>query len=411
MSASEPHSAATLKAVGRIQSIRLGRHELPWWAVILGVFVVSRLVTTAFMVMLFLVFTSEHWAFAGTHAAAQNFFTFSGSWDASFYRRIAADGYPSTLPVDDSGDVLPNSWAFLPVFPAVTRAVMFLGLDFNAAGVVVATVCGAAAALVLYRLVAEKLGVSGGLWSVLLFVFGPLSFVLQVAYAESLFCLLIFAALWAMQSRRYWLVIPLGVLAAFTRPGALALSLALAIVWVLRMRAKRHRAVPFPLAEQCALLAAAAIIALAGLAWPLIADGVTGHPGAYLATELSWWTGYVGRVSFVPLTPWFIFATRYLGILGIVVVLAVGVGFVWMLRRPSIRALGQVTLAFSVSYSLYLFAVFLPQQSLFRLLMPLAPLGGAVGASEHRRLRVPLLVAAIALQPVALLLLWTIGYP
>jgi hypothetical protein len=82
-----------------------------------------------------------------------------------------------------------------------------------------------------------------------------------------------------------------------------------------------------------------------------------------------------------------------------------------MLTRPSVRALGTEIVAYAASYALYLFAVFLPQQSLFRLLLPLSPLLGAQGLTHSRRARSIVLWVGIALQPVAIVLLWFLGYP
>ena len=159
------------------------------------------------------------------------------------------------------------------------------------------------------------------------------------------------------------------------------------------------------------MVAAGVSTAVAGLAWPLIASAVTGFPGAYVQTELSWWTGFVGRVAFIPLTPWFMLTVKYASVFGALLVFAVIVGFVWMLTRPSVRALGTEMIAYAASFGLYLFAVFLPQQSLFRLLLPLSPLLGASGLTHSRRARTNALGIGIALQPVAIVLLWFIGYP
>jgi hypothetical protein len=74
-----------------------------------------------------------------------------------------------------------------------------------------------------------------------------------------------------------------------------------------------------------------------------------------------------------------------------------------------VRSLGSDLVAFSSSYLLYLVAVFLPQQSLFRVLMPLAPLMAAP-AGHPVRVRA-LAVVFIALQPVAIVLVWFLGYP
>ncbi|WP_233195035.1 hypothetical protein [Cryobacterium sp. M91] len=193
-----------------------------------------------------------------------------------------------------------------------------------------------------------------------------------MAYAESLFLLLVFASLWLMLQRRYLLMIPFAVVAAFTRPGVLALSLALALLLVLVLvLVLRWRERGFVWRERWAIVVTGLIIAAAGLVWPLVAGAVTGVPDAYLATELSWWTGFVGRVELVPPTPWFLMAFEYLGVVGIVLVLLLAAGFGWWLSRRALHPLRPEIVAYSASYGLYLVAVFLPQQSLFRLLLPL----------------------------------------
>jgi len=363
--------------------------------------------TTALLGTLFTVATAAGWNFA-SYRSNPNFFTFSGSWDSSFYRQIALNGYPSALPVDAAGNVEPNAWAFLPVFPGIVRAVSFItGLDFYVAGVFVATLFGALAALALYRLLAPKAGAHSALWAVALFCFGPLSFILQVAYAESVFLFLVFVSLALMMERRYLVMIPFAVLAAFTRPGALALSLALLIVLLVRWREGAR----FAWRERFAIVVAGLSIAAAGLAWPLVAGLVIGTHDAYLQTELSWWTGFVGVVDFVPLTPWFLMAGKYLGVAGIVLVPALAAGFAWWLSRRALHPLRPEVVAYSASYGLYLMAVFLPQQSLFRLLLPLAPLLGDPAIARSKPLRRSLLATSIALQPVAIVLLWFVGYP
>ncbi|MCU1527218.1 MAG: hypothetical protein JWP75_981, partial [Frondihabitans sp.] len=53
----------------------------------------------------------------------------------------------------------------------------------------------------------------------------------------------------------------------------------------------------------------------------------------------------------------------------------------------------------------------LPQQSLVRLLMPVAPLLGAEVFSRTRRRRILLVIGAVVLQAVAVVFLWFLGYP
>ncbi|MGN6426802.1 MAG: mannosyltransferase family protein [Leifsonia sp.] len=396
---------------GDAARIRLFGRDVRWWVAILGMYAASRVLTTMLMLALFVAEQAGHWV-GGSPLSHPTFFTFSATWDASYYRRIAEDGYPTTLPVDSDGDVQQNPWAFLPLYPLLVRVLMTAtGLGFAPAGVLVAAGFGAGAALMLYRVVASRVGATSGFWAAVFFCFGPLSFVLQLAYAESLFFFLMFGALYAMMSRRYWDVLPFGIAAAFTKPGELALPLALGIVFLVRLVRARRGAEAFPRRERVAMIVVGALTAAAGLAWPLIASAVTGHPDAYVETELSWWTGFIGRVAFVPLTPWFLFTWRYASLAGALLVIAVIVGYVWLLRRPGIKALGIEVTAYAASYALYLFAVFLPQQSLFRLLLPLSPLAGAPGLTRNVRARSIVLAVCVVLQPVALLLLWFLGYP
>jgi len=389
-----------------LRTLLEARHSA--WSTPLLLWLASRIVSTVLLTTMFVVATANGWTFA-SFRHDPSFFTFSGSWDASFYRTIAEHGYPSSLPLDDAGHVLPNAWAFLPVFPSLVRSVMPLtGGSFWMAGVLVATLAGAGACVLLYRLVLAVGCSHRARWATALFAFGPTGFLLQVAYAESTFLLLLFGALLSLVRRRYWLVAPLGVVAAFTKPGVLALAVALAVHLVVRWVQERRA---LPVRDAVAITVSGLVVAAAGLAWPVIATAVTGRPNAYLDTELSWWVGFVGRQHFAPLTPWFTMARTWLGPLGIVLVLAVLAGAVWFFTRRSVRALGVDVLAFTASYGLYLVAVFLPQQSLPRLLMPTAPLLGSDVFVRTRRRAVTWLIVGVCLQPVAIVLLWFLGYP
>jgi hypothetical protein len=240
-----------------------------------------------------------------------------------------------------------------------------------------------------------------------LFCFGPLGYLLQVGYAESLYLLLAFASLLALVRRRYVLLTALAVVAAFVRPGILAVALALAVHFLIRLFSRE----PFPLRDRIAIVVGGVLIAAAGLSWTVIATAVTGHENAYIETELAWWEGLVGRQHFVPLTPWFAIAGRWLGVGGIILVLAIIAGYVWVLTRRSTRDLGTDLLAYHGSYGLYLLAVFLPQQSTLRLLLPLTPLLGAGTLWSSPSRRWTLLGLGAGLQPVAVVVLWFLTYP
>jgi hypothetical protein len=404
-----------------------------------------------------------------TPGSDRSFLDFTSSWDADRYRTIALHGYPSTLPTDATGEVLPNEWAFLPVFPYLCHLLMVAtGMDFTVAAPLLATIFGAAAAIVLYRLLVTKVGHTGALWAVLLFCFGPMAFVMSVGYAESLFLLLMFGGLLAVQRRNYPLVAAAGIVASFVRPGALALALALGIHLIVRWHTERERPEARPAAattadasatrptgdagtrrivgigtappalvlaartsarrawaglrefvvggrmptrELSTIVVAGLAMAAAGLAWPVVAHVVTGQSDAYLETEMAWWVDYVGRPAFVPLTPWFLLAGRWLGIGGIVLVLAIVASFTfWMTRRSTLR-LGHEVVAFVAGFFAYLVAVFLPQQSLFRLLMPLSPVLGTPAISSRPWLRRTMLLGGAALQPVAVVFVFLFTAP
>ncbi|TBN58165.1 hypothetical protein EYE40_12630 [Glaciihabitans arcticus] len=380
--------------------------SLPGWAALLLVYAASRVYSTTLLGSMFGMAQAHDWDLPSSRPD-QSFFNFSTSWDGTYYRRIAEHGYPSELPVDADGFAVPNVWAFMPVFPFLAKLLALTGMHFDVAAVIVATLAGAGAALVLHRLVASVSNPVAALCTTALFCFGPLGFLLQVGYAESLFLLLTFASLLALVQRRYVLLTGLALVAAFVRPGILAVALALAVHFIVRWFSKD----PFPWRDRIVIVVGGLLIAAAGLSWMLIATAVTGHENAYLETELAWWVGLVGRQHFVPLTPWFAISWRWLGIGGVILVLLISAGFVVALTRRSTRALGLDVVAFSASYGLYLLAVFLPQQSTFRLLLPLTPLLGNQTLWNSPVRRWVLLGTGAALQPVGVVMLWFLTYP
>jgi hypothetical protein len=401
----EPRGDAV--AINSSDGATVGRRAIPAWGLVLAIYAGSRVLTTAILGIIFWLAPTLGWKF-GDAGSRPTFLSFMDSWDGKFYRQIALHGYPTQLPLDAHGHVEPNAWAFLPIYPWLTRGVTgATGLSFSAAGVLLAVLFGAGAAVILYRMLLPRVGHTAAIWSVVFFCVGPMSFILQATYAESLFLLLAFASLAAMIARRYLLMIPFGVAAAFTHPGALALAAGLGIVFLVRL-IRREKVV---VRELIGMIVAGVIIAVAGFAWPLIAGAVTGFKGAYFDTELAWWTGYVGRTHFFPFTPWFVMADTYLGIAGIILVIVVVAGFVWWLSRRSMRVLGDDILAFTGSYGAYLVAVFLPQQSLVRLLLPLSPLLGTPVLTRSPIVRRIVLGVLIASQPVAIIFLWFLGPP
>ena len=117
---------------------------------------------------------------------------------------------------------------------------------------------------------------------------------------------------------------------------------------------------------------------LAGLSWVGIAWAGTGDLQAYTDTELAWRSAYIGYRELVPFTAWFQSGDWWLGQpLGTIAVIAIIAGFALAPASPAVGRLGVDIRIWSISYALYLLAVFFPQSSTFRILAPLFPLLGA----------------------------------
>ena len=88
---------------------------------------------------------------------------------------------------------------------------------------------------------------------------------------------------------------------------------------------------------------------------------------------------------FVPWTPFYLLYGSLWGIWGILLVTVVLAAVIFWLTRPSTRAIGVDLWTYTVMYIAYLIAVFLPTQSLIRMLLPLSPLLGHPALSRTRR--------------------------
>jgi hypothetical protein len=384
--------------------VRIGSRALPVWVVLTGVFAASRLVSTA---VLFLLWATTQGQWFAHYDGGVGFWHYLQSWDVQWYRRVAFEGYPAELPIDDVGDVTQNTWAFFPVFPVIVRGVMLAGLDYYVAATLVATVFGLLATLALHRMLVQHFPATQALWGAIFFASGPMSWLLQLGYAESTYLFFLFCALAAMVSRRYQIMIPFALVASFTHPGALALAAALGLQGIFRL-ARRQRILWH---EWVTVGAAILLITAAALFWPVLIAQVTGDPSGYFDTELGWWRQYLGRVIFVPFTPFFLLYGMLWGWFGYALVAVVLALVVVWLSRPSTRALGVDVWTYSVMYIAYLVAVFLPTQSLIRMLLPLSPLLAHPGLSATPRRRWTVLLAgAVPLQIWCVFWLWVV-YP
>lgn len=381
----------------------------------IAIYSASRLVTTGILMS----FAARQEANAWT-AARPGYGDFARLWDGHWYYIIAVSGYPDAIPRDASGLALENAFAFMPVYPFLVRTIMLAsGLDFATAAVTVSAVAGGAAALLFHRLMRVWLARGAALLATTLFCVAPLSPIYQVAYAESLQLVLLLAALLLLIER--WFV-PLAFVVtamALTRPSGLAFALALALYAVWRW--SRRAIDPFPPRERLTVVVVTAVAGGAGLAWPGIVALLTGDLTGYTDTELAWRRPYIGAVELVPFAPWWQGAQWLFGeVLGPVILIGALALCAAAFALPAMRRMPVELRCWIVAYAVYLLAVFFPQSSTFRLLVPLAPVLGAVaaGALSPRwprgvriALAVALVVASVAAQAGWVHIAWWVdGY-
>ena len=349
-------------------------------AVMIGaVYLIARLVTTGFLVA-----AAELSGPGSRFGVDATLGTLVVGWDAQWYWFLAENGYPIDLPRTETGAVAENQWAFMPVYAYLAKALGWALGSWGAGALVISLVAGYLACLVLHRIVRMRADDDVALWSVVFFAAAPLAALFQVGYAESLFLLWLFLSLWCVARRRYawlYLLIPL---MGFTRPGVLAFALFLALFGIWRWFSRRRE--PLPVSEIIHIIALGLLALVVGFSWQVIAAVMTGDPGAYLATELAWRRNWLGEVdpAFVPFDGFvqgavFWFSSWGLGPIVGYIALAASVLVVaaLLLFEPHVKRMGVEVRLWSASYLLYLLAVFFPQSSIFRLMVPLSPMWGA----------------------------------
>lgn len=299
--------------------------------------------------------------------------TIVGLWDAGWYGEIAENGYPHVLPRDpDTGDLQQNPWAFYPLFPVLTRALMvFTGAPFAITGAILSLVLGGAAAVVIAGMLRDRVGERAALASIVVWATCVSSPVLQTAYTESLAILLLALVLRYLDASRWWAAAATAFLTGLARPIAVPLGIVALVAVLVRWRGRGAR--PIGRREGFGMIAALAGCGLAGLTWPVIAWLGTGIRSAYTDTMATWRYGQ----QIVPLRPWVGISEWYFAAAGptaahlalvaiVTLIVAVALG-------PWAARLGPVLRAWILAYPAYLALVLDPGTSVIRYLLPCFP--------------------------------------
>lgn len=200
-------------------------------------------------------------------------------WDGGWYLAVVGHGYPDAV-AEGLGVQAQTTIAFFPGYPLMIKAASSLtGMSPAFMGVLISTLTGAAASVVLWLLAARVTDVKSANRTVVLFCFFPAAFVLSMVYAEALFVLLVAGCLLMLLLER-WVVA--GLAAAFAglvRPNGLVLTMCCG--WAAIEAIRRHgswRPIIAPLLAPTGALA---------FVWYLYLR--TGDPLAYVHTQKRGW--------------------------------------------------------------------------------------------------------------------------
>lgn len=331
-------------------------------------------------------------------------------WDGSWYRQIAQTGYPGTLPLQPDGLVAQNAWAFFPAFPLLCRGVMALtGLSFPLVGSSLSLLLGLGAALVIVALFVRRTAPGVALGAMLVWAAFPSSPVLQIAYTESLACLLLACWLWLVVERRWLGAGAVAILVGLSRPIAAPLCIVLAVAFIARWR--RRQQVPLRRTELTAMACAAAGTLLSVAAWPVIVGWRTGVFDAFSQTQASWRADHTIRwlSGWLPMTRWALRGTANPEVYAPVLLAVLISALVVAVLGPWARRLGPELRAWCLAYPAYLAVAADPFTTVFRFAILLFPLGavliGGTRPDGPSRWWIPRTVALVGVG-IALQVVW-----
>lgn len=386
----------------------------PWWAQVLLIAAAARAVSAWVFVRAAAGQPDSYWG-----PGPPGYGAFVGVfWDGSWYREIAEQGYPATLPLSEDGSVQQSAWAFYPLFPLLVRGLRALtGGTWEVVAPTTSLVLGVVALLLLDRLVQGGVDARRGdtpssrrlaLGTVLLVAVYPASPVLQAAYTESLSFLLVVLTLLLMTRHSYVAAGAAVAALGFTRAVALPMAVVVAVHLVVRLRDHRAGRSVLARSEAFRIAALAAVAVAAGFAWPILVGVRTGVPDAYIRTQAAW----RGTFSSAPVVPWFEMADYLFGGVGIVVLAAVVLAVLGLAISPEARAAGPEVQAWGIAYPVWLIGAAFPQTSLIRFLVLAFPLALAVvGLVRTRGGLAALVVASVVGQAVWVTWLWQLTTP
>jgi Gpi18-like mannosyltransferase len=138
-------------------------------------------------------------------------------WDSLQYKSIVMNGYQYAN--DGEG----YNVAFFPLYPLSIKILMFWGLSFENAGVLINSLGFLAALILFYKWILENHSKNIAQWSIAILAWCPFSLFCTVIYTEGLFLFFSIGALVFFEKKKYILAGIFGSLSTATRVTGLAL--------------------------------------------------------------------------------------------------------------------------------------------------------------------------------------------
>lgn len=198
---------------------------------VIAMWLSSRLIIVITMLLIAPLFPSS-----STGVTATFSWDVFSAWDSVWYEKIMTSGY------DFSSDVKEiHTVAFFPLFPLLSRIIMFIGLPPKVAGILVNNSAFLAALFILYSWVQELYGTSAARWATATLAWCPYSLYGTVIYTEGLFLLCTTSALRAFDKKQYIWAGFWGALSTATRlPGVALIPAFLFVSWKERRDIKAY---------------------------------------------------------------------------------------------------------------------------------------------------------------------------
>ena len=370
---------------------------LPVWIQALAVYFVSRVVSISIFAAVLKRQDPANWSSSPVTTTLNDFLNF---WDGGWYSRVAEEGYPGILPVDQAGTVTENQWAFYPLHPAIVDNISRVtGISYETISPIFSTIAAGLAAIVILKLFHRYADPGQALTGLALVMFFPPAAIFSTGYAESLTLLLQATALYLIVERRYLTALPVVFFMDLSRPIGVAFSFFMLLHLIDRI--VRRKEDPYPVAEVVRSWTLGVLSCVAALVHPIHAWWVTGSITAYTDTEAAWHTG-----TTTYLVQWLAQANNLIGPLGPLLLFLVIAGMLALIFSPAGAQMGRTMQYFCLAYGIYLLIFFTPQTSTLRLLLPLFPLALTLGLVRSRGYRAAILCTFILFQIVWVAYLW-----